>query len=130
MFAAVAAASWTFVGIAAIVVAVIIITIMEQTIRRQRKELGIMLSIGYTSKELMLQLSLRIMPAAVTAVITGTVLGATVYSAVIMSIFGITNVNIPLMIIAAILMILFCFVSGYTGARRIKTISVTELMTE
>jgi ABC-type antimicrobial peptide transport system permease subunit len=78
----------------------------------------------------MLQLSLRIMPAAVTAVITGTVLGATVYSAVIMSIFGITNVNIPLMIIAAILMILFCFVSGYIGARRIKTISVTELMTE
>ena len=130
MFAAVAAASWAFVGIAAIVVAVIIVTIMEQTIRQQRKELGIMLSMGYTSKELMLQLSLRIMPVAVTAVIMGTSLGMTIYNAVIRSIFGITSVNITLMIIAAILMILFCFISGYIGAHRIKKISVTELMTE
>ncbi len=130
IFSAIVGASWAFLGIAAIVVAVIIVNIMEQTIRRQRKELGIMLSMGYTSKQLMAQLAMRIMPAAVIAVILGVFGGLGIYSVVCGFMFGATPLNIPIIIIAAVMMILFCFVCGYLGAHRIKTISITELMTE
>lgn len=130
MFRAIASASWVFLAVSGVVVAVIIVNIMEQTIRRQRKELGIMLSMGYTSKELMLQLALRIMPAAIIAVILGTFLGIGCYSFFMTLFFGGLEVNVSMMICAAIIMIIFCFISGYFGAHRIKTISVTELMTE
>ena len=43
---------------------------------------------------------------------------------------GMTPINIPMIIAAIIIMILFCFGCAYVGAGRIRKISVTELMTE
>ena len=130
IFNTISLTSWSLMGIAAVVSAIIIIALMEQTVRRQRKELGIMLGLGYTTKELMVQLAIRIMPAVIVAVILGAVGAAAVLHAVMDVMFGTTIINIPLMIVTIIIMILFCFGCAYTGAGRIKKISVTELMTE
>lgn len=130
IFRMISLTAWSLMGIAAVVSAIIIIALMEQAVRRQRKELGIMLGLGYTTKELMVQLAIRIMPAVIVAVILGAVGAAAVLHAVMDVMFGTTIINIPLMIVTIIIMILFCFGCAYTGAGRIKKISVTELMTE
>ena len=130
IFSTISLTSWSLMGIAAVVSAIIIIALMEQVVRRQRKELGIMLGLGYTTKELMVQLAMRIMPAVVVAMILGTVGAAAVFHAVMDAMVGTTPINIPMMIITIIIMILFCFGCAYVGAGRIKKISVTELMTE
>lgn len=130
IFRTISLTSWSLMGIAAVVSAIIIIALMEQAVRRQRKELGIMLGLGYTTRELMVQLAMRIMPAVVVAIILGTVGAAAVFHAVMDAIVGTTPINIPMMIVTIIIMILFCFGCAYVGAGRIKKISVTELMTE
>ena len=130
IFSTISLTSWSLMGIAAVVSAIIIIALMEQVVRRQRKELGIMLGLGYTTKELMVQLAMRIMPAVVVAMILGTVGAAAVFHAVMDAMVGTTPINIPMIIIAMVIMILFCFGCAYVGAGRIKKISVTELMTE
>ena len=130
IFSTISLTSWSLMGIAAVVSAIIIIALMEQAVRRQRKELGIMLGLGYTTKELMVQLAMRIMPAVIVAIILGTVGAAAVFHAVMDAMVGTTPINIPMIIIAMVIMILFCFGCAYVGAGRIKKISVTELMTE
>ena len=130
IFSTISLTSWSLMGIAAVVSAIIIIALMEQAVRRQRKELGIMLGLGYTTKELMVQLAMRIMPAVIVAIILGTVGAAAVFHAVMDAMVGTTPINIPMIIVTIIIMILFCFGCAYVGAGRIKKISVTELMTE
>ncbi len=130
IFSTISPTSWSLMGIAAIVSAIIIIALMEQAVRRQRKELGIMLGLGYTTKELMVQLAMRIMPAVIVAIILGTVGAAAVLHAAMDIMVGTTPIHIPMMIVTIIIMILFCFGCAYVGAGRIKKISVTELMTE
>lgn len=129
-FKAISATSWVLMGLAGVVSMIIIIALMEQTIRRQRKELGIMLGLGYTTKELMVQLAMRIMPAAVFAIILGTFGAVALFGAVMEMMVGTAVVNIPMLAAAVLIMTLFCFTSAYIGAGRIKKISVTELMTE
>lgn len=130
IFSTISLTSWSLMGIAAVVSAIIIIALMEQAVRRQRKELGIMLGLGYTTKELMVQLEIRIMPAVIVAIILGTVGAAAVLHAAMDIMVGTTPIHIPMMIVTIIIMILFCFGCAYVGAGRIKKISVTELMTE
>ena len=130
IFSTISLTSWSLMGIAAVVSAIIIIALMEQAVRRQRKELGIMLGLGYTTKELMVQLAMRIMPAVIVAIILGTVGAAAVLHAAMDIMVGTTPIHIPMMIVTIIIMILFCFGCAYVGAGRIKKISVTELMTE
>ena len=130
IFSTISLTAWSLMGIAAVVSAIIIIALMEQTVRRQRKELGIMLGLGYTTKELMVQLAMRIMPAVIAAIILGTVGAAAVFQAAMNFLVGTTPINILMMIVTVIIMILFCFGCAYVGAGRIKKISVTELMTE
>ena len=130
IFSTISLTSWSLMGIAAVVSAIIIIALMEQAVRRQRKELGIMLGLGYTTKELMVQLEIRIMPAVIVATILGTVGAAAVLHAAMDIMVGTTPIHIPMMIVTIIIMILFCFGCAYVGAGRIKKISVTELMTE
>jgi len=130
IFSMISLTSWSLMGIAAVVSAIIIIALMEQAVRRQRKELGIMLGLGYTTKELMVQLAMRIMPAVIAAITLGTVGAAAVFHAAMDVMAGTTPINIPMMIVTIIIMILFCFGCAYAGAGRIKKISVTELMSE
>lgn len=126
---AVSTMTMVFMAIAAAVVMMILSILMESEVRRQRRELGIMKGMGYTSKELMLQLSFRIMPAAFLATVIGTVLGVGA-TKLLVSFVGIVPVNIPAVLVLDLAILAFCFGCAWLGARKIKKISVYELMTE
>ena len=126
----------SFAGIAAIlmvvsaVVVILILSIlMASTIRKQYRELGIMKGLGYTSRELKFQLAFRIVPVAVIAVILGTIL-----SILLLGVVNAFVCKVTLSVIGVILMdiaiLLYCFICAYISARRIKKISVYELISE
>jgi len=121
---------WAVIFIA-VVVAVILSIISASAVKRQRKELGIMKSMGYTSKDLMKQLTLRILPVSVVSSCIAAVLSVWVQRAFWMAAF---SVNIPenpfLTIGTAVALVLFCLIVTYISAGSIRKISVTELMTE
>ncbi len=115
--------------VSAIVVILILSILMASTIRKQYRELGIMKGLGYTSRELKFQLAFRIMPVSVLAVILGTALSILLMQVVnayvckiIVSAFSIILVDIAIL--------LYCFICAYISARRIKRISVYELISE
>ena len=126
---AISAVTVIFIILAAVVVMIILFILMESSVRKQRREFGVMKSMGYTSRELMLQLACRIMPAAVFSVIIGTVAGV-LCTNLLTSIFGKITINFPAVIMLDVLLLVFCFGCAYIGARKIKKISVYELMTE
>ncbi|MCR5119085.1 MAG: ABC transporter permease [Lachnospiraceae bacterium] len=114
-----------------VVVAAILAIIAASNVRRQRKELGIMKSMGYSSKDLMKQLALSMLPATVTASVIAAVLGATVYKAFWYYCFGIANdPNAAVLAITVVVLVIFCYIVTYLSAGRIRQVSVTELMTE
>ncbi len=115
--------------VSAVIVMLILSILMASTIRKQYRELGIMKGMGYTSKELMFQMAFKIIPVALVAVAVGTVL-----SILLMGIVNAFVAKISLsagkIIIMDIAILVFCFICAYTSARRIKKISVYELITE
>ncbi|MBR5420566.1 MAG: ABC transporter permease [Lachnospiraceae bacterium] len=126
----------SFAGIAAImmivsgiVVILILSILMASTIRKQYKELGIMKGLGYTSRELKFQLAFRIVPVAFAAVILGTVLSIPLMGVVNAYVCKVT-VSAFTVILLDIAILFYCFVCAYISARRIKKISVYELISE
>lgn len=115
--------------ISAVVVILILSILMASTIRKQYRELGIMKGLGYTSRELKFQLAFRIVPVAILAVILGTVISILLMGGVnafvckiIVSPFSIVLMDIAILA--------YCFICAYISARRIKKISVYELISE
>lgn len=119
------------VSASVIVAAVILSVLAGTTVKRKRKELGIMKAMGYTSKDLMWQIAFRIMPIAFVAVIM-----ASVCSVILVNAFGlvmfavILDVNFWIIIPIDICILLFCYIVTYISAGKVKEISVTELMAE
>lgn len=126
---AIAILSTLFMVLSAFVVMAILFILMESNVRKQRREFGIMKSMGYTSKELMFQLAARIMPAAIFSVAAGTA-AAVVIIKIFTGYIGRISINFPAVIVLDVILLLFCFVCAYVGARKIKKISVCELMSE
>lgn len=121
---------WAVVFIA-VVVAVILSIIAVSAVKRQRRELGIMKSMGYTSRELMIQLTLRILPVTVISSCIAAVLSVRVQRAFWMAVFGVQiPESLPMIIGTAAALVLFCLTVTYISAGSIRKISVTELMTE
>ena len=115
----------------AIVVGVILYILTVSNIRRQRQALGIMKSMGYSSKDLMIQMSVKFMPITVTAAVFASILAIFLTKAFWLYGLGIVmGYSIFLIIVVDILLIIYCFFITYISSRRIKKISVTELMTE
>lgn len=115
----------------AIVVAVILSIIASSNVRRQRKDLGIMKSMGYSSKDLMTQMAISMLSTIVIAVILATLANAYLYRMFWLTAFGAHNpAPVPLMIAADIALAVFCYIVTYIAAGRVKKVSVTELMTE
>ena len=113
------------------VVAVILGLIASSNVKRQRRQLGIMKGMGYTSKDLMTQIAVKTMPVTIISVIIASFAAKYVYSAFWLMVFGaVGELNIPLTIIADVVLVAFCYAVTYFCAGRIKAISVTELMTE
>ena len=117
--------------IIAVVVAVMLWLIVSMTVNRQRKSLGIMKGLGYSSKDLMKQLALKTMPVTIVSVMIAAVLTKFVYSWFWMTMFGVIgNINIPVTIAMSAALVAFCYAVTYICAGKVKKISVTELMTE
>lgn len=115
----------------AFVVAVILGIIAASAVKRQRRELGIMKSMGYTSRDLMIQLTLRILPVTIISSCIAAVLSVRVQRAFWMAAFGVQiPESLPLMIGTAASLVLFCLIVTYISAGSIRKISVTELMME
>ena len=115
----------------AVVVAVILGIIAVSAVKRQRREFGIMKSMGYTSRELMLQLTLRILPVTIVSSCIAAVLSVWVQRAFWMAAFGVQiPESLPLIVGTATVLVLFCLIVTYISAGSIRKISVTELMTE
>ena len=115
----------------AIVVTVILGIITSSNVKRQRQSLGIMKGLGYSSKDLMTQMALKIMPVTIVSVIISGFLGIVVNKIFWMSGFGsIAKTNVPVLIVMEILLVAFCYIVTYISAGKVKKISVTELMTE
>ena len=115
----------------AVVVAVILGIIAVSAVKRQRRELGIMKSMGYTSRDLMIQLTLRILPVTIISSCIAAVLSVWVQRAFWMAAFGVQiPESLPLIIGTAAALVLYCLIVTYVSAGSIRKISVTELMTE
>ncbi|MBQ1463264.1 MAG: ABC transporter permease [Ruminococcus sp.] len=113
------------------VVAVILGLIASSNVKRQRRRLGIMKGMGYTSKDLMKQIAIKTMPVTIVSVIIASFAASYVYSGFWLMVFGVVGeLNIPLTIAADVVLVAFCYGVTYISAGRIKAISVTELMTE
>ena len=114
-----------------IVVAVILGLIVSSDVKRQRHSLGVMKGLGYSSKDLMTQMAIKIMPVTVVSLTIGAFLGGWLFKEFFMVVFGAAAVvSVPVLIAADILMIVFCYIVTYFCAGKVKEISVTELMTE
>lgn len=113
------------------VVAVILGIIASSNVKRQRRHLGIMKGMGYTSKDLMKQIAIKTMPVTIVSVIIASFAAKYIYSAFWLMAFGsVGELNIPMTIIADVILVVFCYAVTYLSAGKIKAISVTELMTE
>lgn len=115
----------------AIIVAVILSIISASAVRRQRMSLGIMKGLGYSSKDLMTQMALKMMPVVIVSLIAAS-FGAVWFDRLFwFNVIGlIARTNITVIIITDIFLAVFCYVVTYISAGRIKKISVNELMTE
>ena len=113
------------------VVAIILWLIASSNVKRQRRKLGIMKGMGYTAKDLMKQIAIKTMPVTIVSVIIASFAAKYVYSTFWLMAFGVVGeLNIPLTILADVILVAFCYAVTYISAGRIKAISVTELMTE
>ncbi len=113
------------------IVAVLITIITSNDVRRQRHALGIMKGLGYSSKDLMLQLALKYMPVILAGTVIAMLCGLWVNNMFWGLLFAsFAKVNISTVVITDIFMLIFCFAVAYLNAGRIRKISVTELMTE
>ena len=124
---------FTGIGVLAIgvVVAVILGIIASSNVKKRRKDLGIMKSLGYSSKDLMIQIAISIMPVTIVSVILASVASIMINKVFWFQIFGAAiKTSIPVLIITDVALIAFTFVMTYIGAGKIRKISVNELMTE
>lgn len=113
----------------AIVVTIILSILMASTIRKQYRELGVMKGLGYTSRELKFQMAFRIFPPTLFAVIVGSIISVLLLG-VFESFVARITVSLAGLLITDLIILLFCFASAYIAARKIRKISVYELMTE
>ncbi len=113
------------------IVAVILGIISVSNVRRRKKDIGIMKSLGYSSKDLMTQMAWRIMPPAIVGAGIALILCCYVYKLFWLAAFAVeVKPELLVLVPVDIALILFCYFVTYISAGKIKQISVTELMTE
>jgi ABC-type antimicrobial peptide transport system permease subunit len=115
--------------ISGVIVTIILSILMTSTVRKQYRDLGIMKSMGYTSRELRFQMAFRIVPAVVIAVAIGDVLSLLLMQVVDSYVCKVDVSAVGTMIMDAVILA-FCFISAYISSAKIKKISVYELITE
>lgn len=113
------------------IVAVILGIISVSSVKRKKKDIGIMKSLGYSSKDLMTQMAMRILPPTIVGVGIASISIFYIYRYFWISTFSVEVDAVPgVVAVTGILVIIFCYFVTYISAGRTKKISVTELMTE
>ncbi|MBP3234635.1 MAG: ABC transporter permease [Eubacterium sp.] len=123
--------SIVIVIVSMLIVALILGIIAASNVKRRNKELGILKGLGYSSKDLMTQVAVGIIPVTVVSVSISCYLGIVFNKLFWLYIWGADmHTSIPAVIISAVVMVVFCYIVTYIGAGKIRKISVTELITE
>ncbi|MCR5337838.1 MAG: ABC transporter permease [Lachnospiraceae bacterium] len=123
--------SWIITIAVALIISVILNFLIDSTIRKQRKEFGIEKSMGYTSGDIKKQIVSRIMPIAVPAIIAAVLAVVPITEKFeVIAFGGGAQPRYWLLIPAAVVLVIYVYVSAYLSAGRVKKVSVTELMTE
>lgn len=126
------------ISIATMVIIALILSLMIKAMIIKRKvEFGTFKAIGYTTKELMMQIALSFMPTAIIGTILGTITGnISVKPLFTMALHSIgvsqfeTSINPMVLIVVVILIVVFTFLIAMVEAYKVKKISVYELLTE
>lgn len=118
-----------------IMISLILFMTTKAILLKRRAELGILKAGGYQTKELVAQMALSFLPAALTGSILGSIPGALLVNPVFQVVFpavGVADLNISPVAIAVICVLLTAATLGVAtlSALRIKNISVYELMSE
>ena len=126
------------VAIISLGIIVLILTMtVRQIIQKRRRELGIMKSGGYTTKQLARQLAISFLPLSLLGVTLGCLGGAFAVNPAMTAMFastGVHNANVhiypPAAVVIGVLALLFTFAVTNISAMRIKHITVYELLSE
>lgn len=130
------------VGISMMVITILVVIlvlyfVINSTVIRKRRELGIQKAIGFTTLQLMNQLSLGLLPPITAGVIIGSILGIT-QTNTIMSIaqrsMGIMRANYIIMdswvAVFAVVLVFVSYLTSLLITSRIRTISAYALVNE
>jgi putative ABC transport system permease protein len=119
------------------IIALILSMTVRQIVQKRRRELGIMKSGGYTTKQLARQLAISFLPFSLLGVALGCAGGALSVNAAVTAMFSVTgvhnaNVHIypPAAVAIGLLTLLFTFAVTNISAKRIRHITVYELLAE
>lgn len=130
------------VGITILVVTIAVVIlvlyfVINSSIIRRKRELGIQKAIGYTTYQLMNQISMGLLPSTIIGVVIGCLVSATKSNAIMslvqrgMGIMKANYVVVPLWIIEfAILLIVVSYITSILLTYRIRKISAYALITE
>jgi ABC-type antimicrobial peptide transport system permease subunit len=123
--------------ISLVIVALILSMTVRQIVQKRRRELGIMKSGGYTTKQLARQLAISFLPFSLFGIVIGCMGGAFAVNPAMTAMFsstGVHNANVfiypPAAIIVGLLTLVFTFAVTNIAAKRIKRITVYELLSE
>lgn len=113
-----------------IVETTVLILLMRSCTRRMYKDFGIMKSLGYTSKQLMLQQSMGVMPMVIISVASGYFASFIILSGQTEKLFGKSLFCAGEVLLSDLIMIVFSFLCLYLGSGKIKKIAVSGLVSE
>ena len=123
------------VGITIGIIVLVLYLLMKNMIFEKRFEYGVLKSIGYTSKDLMIQNALSFMPSIILGTIASLVISSILvspYITLVMSAFGIMHANMSIPILGVIIFgigqIAISFVIAYLLSGRIKKIEPYNLL--
>lgn len=119
------------------IVTLVLYMVIKSLIVRRRHELGIYKAIGYTSRQLMLQISLSFLPAAAAGILCGCITGILTIDSLMTGLLGSMGISHMVFSVPYLIIILFCavlllfsFLLSMLVSRKVQTISVYGLLTE
>lgn len=119
------------------IVTLVLYMVIKSLIVRRRHELGIYKAIGYTSRQLMLQISLSFLPAAGIGILCGCATGILTIDSLMTGLLGGMGIShmvfsVPYFLIISFcaVLLLFSFLLAMLVSRKVQTISVYGLLSE
>jgi putative ABC transport system permease protein len=120
-----------------LIIALILSLMIKAMIIRRKVEFGTYKAIGYTTKELMIQIALSFMPTAIMGTIFGSIIGYVSVNPILtiaLHSVGVSkfeaSINVMALLGVIILIVGFTFLVAMVEAYKVKKISVYELLTE